>query len=168
MDIQFLFLKDLKKNKYSVYLKTIDWIKNLTTKLDYEEGSVFLKFVKRNIKLPNPFQVFIAYNSYMEDIVGIASLIPDDQDVGKEYKLNGIWLGGVNIKREYRNKGYGKKFIKNIDIYLKNLENKPIRVNLFSNNPIAIHMYEKIGFKYSGLDVLRGGKHNKIYSKNYI
>jgi ribosomal protein S18 acetylase RimI-like enzyme len=51
--------------------------------------------------------------------------------------------------------GYGKKLLENIDNYLNNLINKPIQVNLFSNNPIAIYLYEKIGFKYSGLKILR-------------
>lgn len=143
MDIQFSFLKDLKEHNRSIYLKTISWIKSLTVELDYEEGNAFSKFVKRNIKLPYPFEVFVAYSSSIDDVIGIASLIPDDQQAGKELNLDGIWLGGVNIRRDYRNKGYGKKLIENIDRYLNTLENKPLRVNLFSNNPIAIHLYKK-------------------------
>jgi RimJ/RimL family protein N-acetyltransferase len=167
MDIQFLFLKILKKENNQLYFRTIEWIKNLTIDLDHEDGNFFVKFVEKNIELPTPFQVFIAYDRSINDIVGIASLIPDDQNVGKKLKLKGIWLGGVNIKREYRNKGYGKKLITYIDEYLKNLKDKPIKVNLFSNNPIAIRLYEKVGFKYSGLEVQRGEKNNKIYSKDY-
>jgi len=167
MNIQFLFLKKVEK-KAAIYLKTIEWIKKLTIKLDNEEGSAFLKFVKQNLKLPDPYQVFIIYNQSIDDVVGIASLIPDDQGVGKECNISGIWIAGVNIKREYRNKGYGNKLIENVDKYLNNLSDKPIRINLFSNNPIAIRVYEKIGFKYSGLEVLRMGKINKIYSKRYV
>ncbi len=167
MNIQFFLLKEIKESKKFIYLKVINWIKNLKPELDYEDWRVFWEFVKQNIKLEYPFQVFIIYNKSLNDVIGIASLIPDDQNVGKELNLKGIWLGWVNIKREYRNMGYGKKLLENIDNYLNNLINKPIQVNLFSNNPIAIYLYEKIGFKYSGLKILREWKNNRIYSKIY-
>lgn len=140
---------------------------SLSEDLDCEDGRLFISFIKKNLKQPLPYDVFVMYDQMQNMVIGTASLIPDDQSVGKRYGLDGIWLGGVNIRRERRNQGYGTRLIRSFDSYVKNLETKPIRVNLFSDNPVAIKIYEKFGFIYSGLDVIVKGKINKIYYKSY-
>ena len=164
MIVDFL---DLKKQNQIMYNKTIDWIKTLTPELDFENGKSFTQFVQGNLELDYPFSVFILYNPKLQKVLGIASIVPDDKDVGKENNLDGIWIAGVNIRRNYRNKGCGKALFKSIDDYLSSLELNSRRVNLFVNNPIALRMYEKFGFKQTGIKVIRHDKENSVCSKYY-
>lgn len=167
MTLELLDLKKIQKENPTIFDKTIDWLKTLTLKLDFTEGNSFAKFVKRNLELKYPCTVFILYDSSLNEVVGITSIVPDDQDVGKENNLDGLWIAGINIKREFRNKGYGKILFKNIDDYLSNLEINFLRVNLFTNNPHALKIYEGFGFKPVGLKVIRGNEERTIYSKYY-
>lgn len=167
MTLQFLDLKKAQKENTLIYYKTINWIKTLTPELDFENGKSFTKFVKRNLKLKYPYSVFVLYDLSLPEIVGIVSIVPDDQDVGKENSLDGIWIAGVNIRREFRNKGYGKILFKKVDNYLSKLEIKSFRVNLFVSNPHALRIYEKFGFKRIGLKVIKHNKENVVCSKFY-
>jgi RimJ/RimL family protein N-acetyltransferase len=166
MAIQFLDLKKLRQEKSPLVNKTLEWIRTLTIEQDFENGSSFTRFVESNLELDYPYTVFILFDSSHNEVVGIASIIPDDQDVGKEFNLEGIWIGGVNIRREYRGAGYGKILFKNIDDYLNSIE-KPFRANLFVNNPIALKIYEKYGYIPTGLKIVRHGQESVVCTKFY-
>jgi RimJ/RimL family protein N-acetyltransferase len=161
-----LIFLDLKKQDHTILDKTIDWVRTFTPELDYETGAQFVTFLKTNLEFQYPFTVFILYDSASQNIIGTLSIIPDDQGVGKEFNLDGIWLAGVMIKRELRNKGYGTTLMKCVDRYLSKLD-KPLRVNLFVCNPVALSLYEKFGFKKIGLKVIRHSKENEVCSKYY-
>jgi RimJ/RimL family protein N-acetyltransferase len=159
---------DLKTQNPTIQKKTLVWVRTFTPELDFETGELFTQFVQCNLKLEYPFSVFVLQDLESQEVIGTASIIPDDQDVGKENNLDGIWIAGVMIKREHRGKGYGATLFKNVDNYLyaRALE-KPLRVNLFVCNPIALALYEKFGFKKIGLKVIRHDKENEVCSKYY-
>ena len=160
-------LKEIKSTNSSLYLETVSWLNTLTKELDNEVGENFVNFVEEILTLDSPFQTFVQYDEDLNTVTGVASLVPDDQNVGLEFSLDGFWLGGVNIKREHRNKRYGTKLINYFDSYITGLQIKNLRLNLFTNNPMAIKIYEKVGFLKTNIKVQREGELNEIYYKVY-
>lgn len=69
----------------------------------------------------------------------------------KILRHNGIL--GITVAKEYRGRGIGKVLMeKTLDEARINLnELKNITLTVFANNPLAIAMYEKFGFKEFGL-----------------
>lgn len=60
---------------------------------------------------------------------------------------------GISIASEFRHQGIGKMLMeKVIEEAKKNLEGlKIIRLSVFENNPIAVKLYEELGFKEYGV-----------------
>jgi len=167
-NLLFLNLENVRTTNPLIFKEVKNWIKSLTDKSDFEDGDDFTKFVNKNLKLRHPFGVFILFSPDINDTVGIVSVVPDDQNVEKENNLDkaGIWIGGLNIKKQYRGMGYGTAFFKKLDDYLLNL-NKKNQVSLFANNPVALKIYKKFGFKKTGLKVYKP-KENIVYTKIYF
>jgi len=163
-------LKTLKNQKSPLYNQTMDWIKSMKEKKDGENGNEFSKWIKTNLNNNPPFDTYIlVQNNNL--VLGTASIISTNQCVGKQINIEGIWLGGVNIHRDYRNQGLGNILIDFIDnsINLLAKKNKKIyTLNLFSKNPIAISMYEKRKFtKLKNLFINHKNHKNEVYSKKY-
>jgi ribosomal protein S18 acetylase RimI-like enzyme len=51
---------------------------------------------------------------------------------------------------EYQKQGIGTETMKMLEEYLKNKEIESVRLDVFSKNPMAIKMYEKLGYKKVG------------------
>lgn len=136
---------------------------------DGEDGAQFHEWVEDNLKNDKPFDSYILVQD--DRVLGTGSIVPDDHCVGKQLKMEGIWLGGVNVHRDYRRHGLGNILVDHIEGVLGNLarkEKKPRIVNLFSRNPVAVRMYEKRGFKrVEGAVVQHVGSENLVYSKTY-
>ena len=165
MNTRILSLKEQEGN--AVFEKVFEWIRELTSQSDNEDGRHFTDFITRNLRLPDPYRVFVIVDEDLDDVVGIASLIPDDRGVETELRTDCLWIGGVNIRRQYRRLGYGTELIESIDTYLKNLVIEPLRVELFTDNPVAEKLYMKFGFQDTEERVTRDGRVNKVYSKRY-
>jgi ribosomal protein S18 acetylase RimI-like enzyme len=72
----------------------------------------------------------------------------DGIDIGMirvEARADCIYLGDIQIKREYRDKGIGTQLIETV-IQSGNLANKPIRLRVLKGNP-AKALYLRLGFK---------------------
>ena len=57
-----------------------------------------------------------------------------------------IWIDEIIIDGNYRNKGYGKKMIEQINTFAKENECKRIELNCWSFNENALNFYNKLGF----------------------
>ena len=57
-----------------------------------------------------------------------------------------IWIEEIIIDGNYRNKGYGKKMIEQINTFAKENECTRIELNCWSFNKNAINFYNKLGF----------------------
>jgi len=86
-----------------------------------------------------------------EEFIGLADIIT------KERAENHVGTFGIIIAKEWRGKGIGHFLMeKAIEEAKKNIvELHIITLGVFSNNPVAKKMYEKMGFKEFGL--LPGG-----------
>jgi RimJ/RimL family protein N-acetyltransferase len=57
---------------------------------------------------------------------------------------------GIALLREYRDLGIGLEMMKTLVDESRSLGLKTIELEVFANNPKAIHVYEKVGFKQAG------------------
>ena len=84
---------------------------------------------------------------FLDDkLIGISGIEMEDKTSAHEGVL------GISIAKEYRRQGIGKKLIKLvIDEAIKNLpQARIITLGVFGNNPLAMGMYKKFGFKEFG------------------
>ncbi len=162
--MKFINLKDAPTELFN---QTIDWLKSLTKEFDFENGEKFAQFVQHNTQLEKPLGSFILYSENNNKVVGVISLVSDDQNVGKENNMEGIWIAGVQIHRNFRGKGYGNELFNHTDQYLNDLNIENLHVNLFTNKPIAMKLYEKYGFIKTGLQVEKHNELETIFSKIY-
>jgi ribosomal protein S18 acetylase RimI-like enzyme len=77
----------------------------------------------------------------------------DKEYLGGKWKYNGnnfIVLHRLCINTKYQNKGIGTKIMLYIENYLKIRGVKSIRLDAFSKNPIALKLYNNLGYKKTG------------------
>lgn len=168
--LSIISLRGLKNKKSPLYSQTMNWVKSMEEERDGENGNDFCKWIETNLDNKLPFDTYVLVQN-QDLVLGTASIVPDDQCVGKQLNITGIWLGGVNIHRNYRGKGLGNVLVDFVDQNMKKLveaDKKSYVLNLFSRNPIAILMYKKRGFrKLENLVVNHAGHENEVYSKGY-
>lgn len=106
--------------------------------------------------------VYVKDDKYIAE----ASLVFDKED--EDYTIPGkrIYLSRIVVKKDFREKGYGKKLMNNIIEYAKkeNYEEMSLGVNL--DNYIAFKLYVDLGFtkiQYIGED--SDGKYVKLIKK---
>ena len=162
-------LKQLKAKHSSLYKQTIDWAKTLNVRENDENGERFHKYIERNMKTPSPFDSFILANK--TTVFGVVSVVPDDRAAGETLHLEGMWIGGFNIREDYSGLGLGNKLAELLDEKLTELtikKKKNIQVNLFANNPFSIKIFTKIGFKkLKGVFFQEDGNKEQVFSKLY-
>lgn len=88
----------------------------------------------------------------------IASVFVLNQECDMEYE-NGDWeykessffvIHRLCVNPLFQGKGVGKQTVQLIESYLQNKGIETIRLDAFSQNPIALEMYEKLGYKRVG------------------
>ena len=57
---------------------------------------------------------------------------------------------GITVNRDFREDGVGQQLIKIMEKEAKNMGLKALFLECFANNPRALHVYEKMGFKRVG------------------
>jgi GNAT superfamily N-acetyltransferase len=70
-----------------------------------------------------------------------------------KWKYNGnnfMILHRLCVNIEYQNNGFGTKTILYAEEYLKNNGTESIRLDAFSKNPLALELYNKLGYKRVG------------------
>jgi predicted GNAT family N-acyltransferase len=84
-------------------------------------------------------------------VVATGSIVADDRDMGKKLNLeDSIWIGGVNVHREFRGKSFGKILIQYMDNYIQQIINKDTKIFLFTNNIYAKRIYKQFHFQSKG------------------
>lgn len=58
---------------------------------------------------------------------------------------------GISILREFRSEGIGTELLKTLIDEGKRMGLRLLTLNCFENNDLAIHVYEKLGFKKAGV-----------------
>jgi len=119
------------------------------------------------------YQTFIWRDRISGEIVATGTIAPDDRGVKEEYKLggDGLW-GGVNVRYDIRYQGIGKYACACIDRRIAEFarsEGKTKLFHLFTANPAAEAIYEKLGFQRNPIGEIHttafGGE--RLWSKSY-
>ena len=108
----------------------------------------YIKFLKwaikyKHISWNNVYDVIILKTS--KEIIWIAAIVDDDQNVKKKLGLEWIFIWWVNINPKYRLNWFWKKLVWETLNHIKKYYKWNIW--LFTDNPIAKHIYTQYWFK---------------------
>ena len=129
----------------------------MTDEQDNEHGPDYWSWIAYNdelskndpIDLLNTFVVFLRNET--NRVVATGSIVMDDQEMGKHLHLHdAVWIGGINVHREFRGRGLGTILFACIDKHIREKIKKTTTVCLFTNNPGAKKIYKQYGFRSQG------------------
>jgi ribosomal protein S18 acetylase RimI-like enzyme len=88
----------------------------------------------------------------------IVSVFVLNQECEEEYSTGNWEYKGKNfmvlhrlcVNNKFQNRGFGTKTMLYMEEYLKNNGIKSMRLDVFSENPIALKLYNKLGYKKTG------------------
>ncbi|MBI2009674.1 MAG: GNAT family N-acetyltransferase [Candidatus Chisholmbacteria bacterium] len=79
-------------------------------------------------------------------------LIANAQVVKGKYRMSHVGTFGISVAKDYRDDGIGKKLAAAIiKLAINNLKTKLFELTVHDDNPRALHLYEKLGFKKIGV-----------------
>ncbi len=61
----------------------------------------------------------------------------------------------IEIMLEHQGKGYGKATLKNLEVFMKEMEIKQIGLNVFADNTMAKALYEKSGYAVTNMNMVK-------------
>ncbi|CAF2814236.1 unnamed protein product [Rotaria sp. Silwood2] len=125
--------------------------------IDNENGVDFWYWIEKNDELSTKEQnnimntFFFFLRNKPNDTVATGTIVRDDRDMGKKLSLEeAIWIGGINVHRNFRGQGIGVILFAYIDNYIQQMIKTDVTVYLFTNNLKAKHIYKRFGFKSRG------------------
>lgn len=68
-----------------------------------------------------------------------------------KYRKSDVGHVGLGILRKYREEGIGSELLNTMIAESRRMGLRVIELSCFENNPRALHVYEKLGFKRSGV-----------------
>jgi RimJ/RimL family protein N-acetyltransferase len=137
--------------------EAMNWILSMTLAADREDGASFWAWIEENNRIVGPetiYNTFLFIDRQTQRVVATASIVRDDRGVGARFEMTGVWLGGVNVKRDVRGQGIGNRVAKMVHEWIQKQardRQEDIRVNLFTANHIAMRVYEHLGFQRVGI-----------------
>ncbi len=129
-----LLLKELTKEEIGVYVE----IHNDAFKYVTNGATVTDKEVEENLKMKDENKFYYIVRNEENENIGMLEITIDDNSGSFD----------LGLKKEFRNKGYGKRLLETAIDYL-NKDNRVEETNLIvmSKNTIAYNMYKKRGFE---------------------
>lgn len=129
-------------------------IKELADKCDELLTKLILDERKYDESIDSSFEVNNYFNNYIndEDKILLGYFI-DNILVGYIYayetvsnNIKGLFIDGLYVESEYRNKGIAKELINKIILEAEKREAKFIDIKVMSKNEVAKHLYESLNF----------------------
>lgn len=108
-----------------------------------EEEKDFLRMTLANIRkgLTRHYAVFVN-NEYAGNC---------EVERPKEYRQQHIGILGISLRKTYRGEGIGRELLQMLIEEGKNMGLRLLKLSCFENNPIALDLYERFGFKRVGV-----------------
>ncbi len=138
---EFLYIKSIDKTSiskiYSIYRNSSDF-KYATGIFQPIEYTQFSNNISQFIQRENVF--FLDIRLYTGETIGIIKGIVIEKD-------NIAWINSLIIDTPYQSKGFGKKAIRLLEDYLRQIcFSKRIYLSVFRNNVSGINFWMKCGF----------------------
>jgi GNAT superfamily N-acetyltransferase len=149
------------------------WILSMTLATDGEEGTEFWQWIVLNNQQAGPASIcdtFLFVENASQTIVATASIVTDDRMVGTRHGIDGVWLGGFNVRAQFRRHGIGAQVLQLLEEHVQAWardHNQDIRVNLFTDNPIAMNMYNRARYLRLGVFAVDNSRMATFYSKTF-
>ena len=102
------------------------------------------KYVENIVENKHPHVVAVENN----EIIGWCGIVPDTR---KGFSHVGIL--GLGVIKSFRRKGIGKELLNSCLNLAKSTDIEKIELEVFSDNNIAIKLYESVGFRQEGLKI---------------
>ena len=115
-------------------------MKHLKLYENFEQGELNIKWIRHLYTDDDGWmeEGMADYGVYDEDKL-IATVFLDDDK-------SHLWIRGLEVKKEFRGKGYGKRVLDAIVKWAKNNKFKCIELNYHKSNKIAYKLYKNYGF----------------------
>jgi hypothetical protein len=152
------------------------WIESITMQDDNEDGPDFWRWIvshyDRNIPVAgNLLDTYFFCGVKDGGVIATASLVHDDRDVGKKYGIEGIWMGGANVRRDLRNRGVMSAGFGQLHVVIQTLvdaSGAELAVNLFSGTPAAERIATKAGYlPQRELEIEHFQTHERWYRRTF-
>lgn len=155
-----------------------DWILSMTVERDCETGggtNGALEWVRdQNAAFSSKgvYTTLIFTDNRTGEVVATASLVEDDRGMARKYKLTG---GGfwslVAVRHDLRGRGLGTLIARHLDEHVQGFMDGcrlPCSFYLFTSNPVAVKIYENLGFRYVRKIVVDDfDLEESLFEKNY-
>jgi GNAT superfamily N-acetyltransferase len=120
------------------------------------------------------YTTFIFASKESGEVMATASVVEDDRSMARKYKLTGggFWAL-VAVRHDLRGRGIGTVIARYVDAHVQRFIDTcklPCSFYLFTTNPVAVKIYEALGFQYKQditVDAF-GFIKEKLFEKNYI
>jgi hypothetical protein len=130
------------------------WIESMTMEEDHEVGPDFWNWIvdhyNWNLVAAGKLLDTYFFCDVMEgDVVATVSLVHDDRDVGRTYGIEGIWIGGANVRKELRNRGVMSAGLAQLHLLIQavvDASKTELIINMFSTIPSAEKIARKSGY----------------------
>ena len=149
------------------FLSFKQWILSMTDEQDDERGADYWTWLEYNRQfsdndrtgLLNTFVAFLRNGT--NGAVATGSIVIDDQEMGQRLKLtDAVWIGGVNVHRDFRARGYGRILFEHMNDHIQRTISDNQTVCLFTNNSHAKKIYRECGFRSQGFI-----RNNSLYAQ---
>ena len=108
--------------------------------------NIYIRFLFNNFFFLSSFFIKNIFNFFiLKNIYGLLILLFSSS---KKKKLCNSELLSIAISKKFRNKSYGKKLIRNLDIYFKRMHKSEYIVEVEAENKKAINFYLSNKFKF--------------------
>lgn len=110
------------------------------------------------------FEKYAKYSKKIETKYGSCNYTPSYIiDEIPQISWNGYFLNNLEIKKEYRNQGYGTQLMNKIIDLSKNQDKLHLISQVISSNKPAIKLHEKVGFTIHSKGINNNGESVFIY-----
>lgn len=146
-----IIVRHVRRDDVEILLQFINTLSIEQTYITFQGEQMTLeeesRYVEGFIKKAEDNKAVKLLAFHKDELIGVCDITP------KEKVESHIGVFGLTIKKEWRGKGIGKLIMeKTLEEAQKNMsELKIITLGVFSNNPVAKTLYEKMGFKEYGL-----------------
>lgn len=155
-----------------------EWVAAMTLERDFETGAgrngalEWVRDQNANFSARGVYTTLIFTDNSTGEVVATASLVEDDRGMARKYKLagGGFW-SLVAVRHDLRGRGLGTLIARHLDAHVQRFMDTcrlPCSFFLFTSNPVAVKIYENLGFRYVGKIVVDDfDLEESLFEKNY-
>lgn len=143
-------------SRFQDYVSSVDSLKELRPFTSKKEAKAY---AKQALKDASKMKGVLCVANYHDQIVGFVQGVIQRHhgrvlhNLSHKKSLDG-WIGLLFVEPKYQGKGIGKALLEAIKSYFKENKCKTIRLFVMKDNKLAVHFYQKLGFKIKDVEMV--------------